>query len=182
MYGREPNEFTADISLSDQDITELRLLVACQRRRLVAVALELKPLDSSGSSGWFGKTKREKLLEKLNRERKALDDVERAHTVAIKNNVRFQDIQSDYYDELDDLFWKDKDLIDKKIEALKEQDEEQFLLVRIRNLLVDFMGMIELRMKHQDRIRRYESGGPIGGSSVNARYVGRNHEVSNTDT
>lgn len=176
MYGREPNEFTADISLSDQDVTDLRFLIAWQRQRLVTVALELKALDRSGSPGWFGKSKREKLLEKLNRERNALDDIERAHTVAIKNNARFQDIQSEYYDELDDLFWKDKDTIDKKIEALKEQNEEQFSLVRIRNLLADFMGMIELRMKHQDRIRRYESGGPIVGSKVDARYVGRNHE------
>lgn len=161
MYGREPNDFTANIQLSEQDMLHLRLGISTQRKRLVDATFELLSPES------FSDSKRVKLLEKLHRERMALDDMELAHTVAVKNSARFQDIQSDYREELEKLSWEDKEAIDRKTEELKEQNEEAFLLVRIRNMLADFMGMIEIRMRHQDRIKRYESGEGIAGSSVN---------------
>lgn len=165
MYGRDPNDFTADIQLSDQDILDLRLLVASQRERLVSLSLEIR------RSGGCREGKRASLLDQLHRERVALDDMEYAHIVALKNSNKFLDKQDQYSNELEEMYFKDVERINDKIEALKSQDEPEFLLVRMRNMFADFMGQMELRMISEDRRKRYMSGKGIAGSKVDDRCM-----------
>ncbi|GFO55962.1 hypothetical protein GMSM_29690 [Geomonas sp. Red276] len=165
MYGREPNDFTADIQLSDQDILDLRLLIASQRKRLVRLSLEIRRM------GECREGKRANLLDQLHRERVALEDMEYAHIVAVKNNTKYMDTQCQYSIELEELYFEDLERINAKIAALKAQDEPEFLLVRIRNMLADFMGQVELRMISEDRQKRYMSGKGIAGSKVDDRCM-----------
>jgi hypothetical protein len=86
-------------------------------------------------------------------------------------NDRYQDDQSEYRQELEDLYRKDYEDINARTEEMKKYDEEPYLLRSIRNMLADFMGIIELRMRNQDRIKRYESGEGIAGSRVKPRSL-----------
>jgi len=94
--------------------------------------------------------------------------------VAVANSTQFADEQIDDREELERLHWKDREEINKRTDYLKSQDDEGFLLSRIRNMLADFMGMVEIRMRHQDRMQSYESGGGIPGSQVRRKNREKN--------
>jgi hypothetical protein len=169
MYGKEPNDFIRMNYLSEQDELSLWRLVASQRERLVALTLEFSKSSCPvvGGLGWASRweSKRNKLLQKIHMERVALDDLEYAHSIAVKNSASYLDWQAEFSDALENLRNKDKERIDNRTEHVKTQDEDHFILKNIQNLLADFIGTLELKILDHERKEYCKSGGTIAGVS-----------------